>query len=219
MKSRKFYGSVSRHANATLIFQHIKLQSSLPSQKVVFSNSLTDVLSTSETQEQVLRRVEVPVQNDCVSKWAPGQIQQLFFNPWHLLGPIHQLSFPAAAQLPCICLAQSPFKEVLFFLATFLHSWCRNQLLSLLSSNFQSCQSHSSPNTRDKNHQRWFSGYIVVCLWIHRFKVWLFLRHFFFFCRIYSRQAMKALLITCEYLLYSKAWSAFTISRNVYICT
>lgn len=40
-----------------------------------------------------------------------------------------------------------------------------------------------------------------------------------FFSRIYSRQAVKDLLITCEYLLYLKAWSVFTLSRNVHIDT
>lgn len=103
MKARKFYGSVSRHVNTTRIFQHVKLQPSLPRQKVMFSNSLTGVLSTSVAQEQVLRRVEVPVQNDCVSKWAPGQIQQVLIKPWHLLGPIQQLSFRTAAQPPSTC--------------------------------------------------------------------------------------------------------------------
>lgn len=127
MKARKFYGNISRHVNKTRTFQHIKLQSSLPSQKVMCSNSVTDVLSTSVTQEQVLRRVEVPVQIDCVSKWAPGQMQQLLIQPWHLLGPIHQLSFHTAAQPSSTCSYPAPVLSPLsgrcwLFIATFLQS-------------------------------------------------------------------------------------------------
>lgn len=157
MKSRKFYGSVSRHVNATRIFQHIKLQSSLPSQEVLFSNSLTDVLSTTVAQEQVLRRVEVPVQNDWESKWAPGQVQQLLINPWHLLGSIHQLSFRTAAQTPntCRCPASALlsllWRRCWFFLATFLQCWGRDQLLSQCSPVTFSLVSHTvlqTPETK-----------------------------------------------------------------------
>lgn len=70
------------------------------------------MLSTGVTQDQIFKRLEVPVQNECISKWACGQIQQLLINPWHMLWPTHQFSFmaelhslPAPADvlwLPCL---------------------------------------------------------------------------------------------------------------------
>lgn len=85
------------------------------------------MLSTSETQEQVLRRVEVPVQNDC-EQMGPWSDPATPLQPLAPAGAHPPAFLPGSCtasqhlQMSCICLAQSPFKEVLFFLATFLHS-------------------------------------------------------------------------------------------------
>lgn len=127
MKSRKFYGSVSRHANATLIFQHIKLQSSLPSQKVIFSNSLRRCV-----KHKWNTRASAQESGGTCAKWlwANGTLVRSS-NPSSTPGtcwgpstcfPSRQLhGFPAPADVLHLP-SQSPFKEVLFFLATFLHS-------------------------------------------------------------------------------------------------
>lgn len=48
-----------------LFFSTLSFSHHSPVKKWYLVTAWEDVLSTSETQEQVLRRVEVPVQNDC----------------------------------------------------------------------------------------------------------------------------------------------------------
>lgn len=119
-------------------------------------------------------------------------------------GHLHNL--PAPARLPCSVSSQegTDFSVLLSYRAEVGTSYFLNALqsFSVLSvTQFSQHPRQNSPKMIFWVNCGMFMDSLILTL--------AFLKTVFFFYRIYSRQAVKDLLISCGHLLYLKAWSAF----------